>query len=168
MNNLLFKLNDPCYSKKKQSTPIYLVGSKFDNRNLKVCENWIDFSSDCKAEKTTYEMLLRSGFDLNKSGTTYVIHTAMYFYKKGFCPIKMSDYYKPVAEKFGTSVKAVEMSIYRAISAIPLYELSSINTMLGSEIIAKGKPVSAGNFLSKLITKILMLKSHAVGETYFA
>jgi len=127
----------------------------------------IDLSSNCKAEKTILDFLTTLGLSLQCRGTEYIMCIIVAAVNTMAHPKRLCDCYKLVAKKYNTHEKTVEMAIVRAVSSITTHRLDRVNRVFGCEVIAK-ENLCAGAFLSAVCHRFMVLKSHAMGCTYYA
>ena len=127
----------------------------------------IDLSTACSTEKTVFNLIMAVGFDLQMSGTKYLLRIIVKCVNDLHCPVRTQDYYRIVTRESGLNQKAVEIAVSRAIGAINLGKIKELNRLLGGNVIHLGA-ITAGDFLSGVCTRLILLKCHQEGKTFFA
>jgi len=127
----------------------------------------IDLSTDCKTEKTMLDFLTTLGLSLHYNGTEYLMCIITTSVNSLCFPRKPGDFYKIAAKKYNISLKIVEMAAMRAVETMTTDRIRRVNQIFGCDVIEKDG-LCAGTFLSAVCARFIMLKSHAMGKTFFA
>jgi len=126
----------------------------------------LDFSTPYKIEETVYQITNAIGFNPQKIGTRFFNCIIARCVNDGEYPLRISDFYKIAVRRFTVTQKTVEVATNRALQDLTLTQLKKINDIVGCEII-RSHAVTVGDFLTSVCSRLILLKSHANGETYF-
>ncbi|MCL2847192.1 MAG: hypothetical protein FWE13_00375 [Firmicutes bacterium] len=133
-----------------------------------VSEFSLDLSNSCGVEETVFNLLNTCGFSLQHKGTKYLFWILITATNEFSFPLKSSDYYILASRFFDVPSKYIEIAISRVIENASLKQLHKINTILDSNVLNFENPISAGEFLTNVTARLIMLKAHEKGKTFFA
>ena len=133
-----------------------------------VAEFNLSLKNGCDLERTIFSMLTLAGFTLNNTGTKYLYWLLVTNVNNYAIPKKMKDCYESAADFFEKPAKSIEISIKRSIESANTKKLSKLNELLEEDIVNVDKPIKVGEFLTDLIAKLVMLRSHQNGKPFFS
>jgi hypothetical protein len=159
----------PFYERHNRGLERIFAGSLFP---LSICVREygrirIDVSSECTTERTIFDILTGIGFDLQMCGTKYIMSIMVQCVNSMSIPEKTSDFYTFACEKFNIQHKAVEMGVQRALETVKAASIFEVNRIFDSPVFHRDAEISPGMFLSNVCARLVMLKSHDLGKTYF-
>jgi|GEM_PF-2539903 len=132
-----------------------------------VAEFNINLKDGCSTERSIYSMLTLAGFTLQNTGTKYLYWILITFVGEYNIPKRTKDFYERASIFFEEPIKHIEIAIKRSVENASLKQLSKINDLLGDEVVSIERPIKTGEFLTGLAAKLVMLKSHQNGKTFF-
>jgi len=132
-----------------------------------VSELSLDLSNGCDVEKTLYSIINTCGFSLQHIGTKYLYWILITATNEFSFPLKSQDYYILASKFFGVSSRHIEIAIKRAIVSAGKKQLYKINDILDCTVLNFDNSISAGEFLTNVTAKLIMLKAHSGGKTFF-
>jgi len=126
----------------------------------------LKLDTDCDVERSVYNIVVRLGLSFDNYGTKYILHSIVKTVCDMKCPENIKYFYLIAAERFSKSTRSVEVAITRTIANISTSKLKDVNVILGCEVF-NSSVITAGEFMSKLCTALIMCRCHEKGETYF-
>jgi len=150
-----------------RSAPYVFKGS-FLGAPTRVSDFYLDFSTECRAETTIYNVMTAAGVSLKQVGAKYILAILTEVVNGCLTLVHAKDFYRIAERLFGVKAKTIEISIMRALAAAGMDQLLKLNTILGGIVVQPKDSIGAGEFLNNVATRLLMLKSHQSNRVYFA
>jgi len=125
-----------------------------------------DFSAIPKIEKTLFNMCTTIGLSIQMNGTIYLVKGLAYYIDEADSPRTFAEFCRGVARNCNIKAGGIKAAILRALNGVGVRQLQKINRMFCAEILSLGEEFCVKEFIVRLCTYLVMLKSHQDGNPF--